>query len=72
MVLALVLIPALAGVMGGTAQELHDPFVDVVERFTGLELNIWGILAVTVVKLAAFVGFMTVRTASARSPSNCG
>jgi len=60
MVLALVLIPALAGVMGGTAQELHDPFVDVVERFTGLELNIWGILAVTVVKLAAFVGFMLV------------
>ena len=60
MVLALVLIPALAGAMGGTAQELHDPFVDVVERFTGLELNIWGILAVTVVKLAAFVGFMLV------------
>ena len=60
MVLALVLIPALAGVMGGTAQELHDPFVDVVERFTGIELNIWGILAVTVVKLAAFVGFMLV------------
>jgi CPA2 family monovalent cation:H+ antiporter-2 len=60
MVLALVLIPAFAGLMGGTAQEIHDPFVDVVERLTGIELNIWGILAITVVKLAAFVGFMLV------------
>src|SRR3569833_29712 len=59
-VLALVLIPAFAGIMGGTAQEIHDPFVDVVERFTGVELNIWGILGVTVVKLGAFVGFMLV------------
>ncbi|MBI4924048.1 MAG: Kef family K(+) transporter [Devosia nanyangense] len=60
MVLALVLIPAFAGLMGGTSLELHDPFVDVVERFSGLDLNIWGVLAVTVVKLAAFVGFMLV------------
>jgi CPA2 family monovalent cation:H+ antiporter-2 len=60
MVLALVLIPAFAGIMGGTAQQIHDPFVDVVERFTGVELNIWGILGVTVVKLGAFVGFMLV------------
>ena len=60
MVLALVLIPAFAGIMGGTAQEIHDPFVDVVERFSGVELNIWGILGITVVKLGAFVGFMLV------------
>ena len=60
MVLALVLIPAFSGIMGGTAQELHDPFVDVVERIFGVELNIWGILGVTVVKLGAFVGFMLV------------
>src|SRR3569623_2058165 len=60
MVLALVLIPAFAGFMGGTAQELHDPFVDVVERLTGIELNIWGILGITVGKLAAFVGVMLV------------
>jgi CPA2 family monovalent cation:H+ antiporter-2 len=60
MVLALVLIPALAGLMGGTVVDLHDPFVDLIERFTGIELNIWGIIAVTVVKIAAFVGFMLV------------
>src|ERR1051325_4465685 len=29
MVLALVLIPALAPLLGGTATELHDPFVDL-------------------------------------------
>jgi CPA2 family monovalent cation:H+ antiporter-2 len=60
MVLALVLIPAFAGVLGGTALDMHDPFVDLVERLSGVELNIWGVLAVTVVKLAAFVGFMLV------------
>jgi len=60
MVLALVLIPAFAGVLGGTALEMHDPFVDLVERLSGVELSIWGVLAVTVVKLAAFVGFMLV------------
>ncbi len=60
MVLALVLIPAFAGVLGGTAQEVHDPFVDLVERLVHIDLNIWEILGVTVVKLAAFVGFMLV------------
>jgi len=60
MVLALVLIPAFAGVLGGTAVTIHDPFVDLVQRFTGTELPIWGVLGVTVVKLAAFVGFMLV------------
>ncbi len=60
MVLALVLIPALAGLMGGTEIDLHDPFVDLIERLGGFELGIWGILAVTVVKIAAFVGFMLV------------
>src|SRR3569623_353791 len=60
MVLALVLIPAFAGVMGGNATELHDPFIDLFERLSGVHLNIWGVLGVTVVKLAAFVGFMLV------------
>jgi CPA2 family monovalent cation:H+ antiporter-2 len=60
MVLALVLIPAFAGMMGGTTQEVHDPFVDLIERLSGVHLNIWGVLAVTLVKLAAFVGFMLV------------
>jgi CPA2 family monovalent cation:H+ antiporter-2 len=60
MVLALVLIPALAGVLGGTAAEINDPFVNLVERFSGVELNLWGIMGVTAVKLAAFLGFMLV------------
>jgi CPA2 family monovalent cation:H+ antiporter-2 len=59
MVLALVLIPAIASINGVEAATVHDPFVDFVERFTG-PLGIVGILAVTVVKLAAFVGFMLV------------
>jgi CPA2 family monovalent cation:H+ antiporter-2 len=60
MVLALVLIPALAELLGGTAAEVSDPFVNLVERLSGFELNIWGIIGVTAVKLAAFLGFMLV------------
>lgn len=60
MVLALVLIPAIASLNGVEAATLHDPFVDFVERIFNTELGIVGILAVTVVKLAAFVGFMLV------------
>jgi CPA2 family monovalent cation:H+ antiporter-2 len=60
MVLALVLIPALAGLLGGTATEVSDPFVNLFERFTGIELELWGIIGITVVKLLAFVGFMLV------------
>jgi CPA2 family monovalent cation:H+ antiporter-2 len=60
MVIALVLIPAFATVLGGTAVEQSDPFVDVIERFANVDLNIWAILVVTVIKLAAFVGFMLV------------
>ena len=59
MVLALVLIPAIASIYGVEAAKLHDPFVDLVERFTG-PLGLLGIVGVTVVKLAAFVGFMLV------------
>jgi monovalent cation:H+ antiporter-2, CPA2 family len=60
MVLALVLIPAFSGLLGGTVQTVHDPFVDIVQRLSGITLNIWGVVAITVVKLAAFVGFMLV------------
>ncbi len=60
MVLALVLIPAFASISGNGAAEMHDPFVDFVERIVGGDLGIVGILAITVVKLAAFVGFMLV------------
>ncbi len=59
MVLALVLIPAIASINGVEEAALHDPFVDFVERFTG-PLGLVGIIGVTVVKLAAFVGFMLV------------
>jgi CPA2 family monovalent cation:H+ antiporter-2 len=60
MVLALVLIPAIASINGVEGAAVHDPFVDFVERVSGIHLDIFGILAVTVVKLAAFVGFMLV------------
>ncbi|HVY52750.1 MAG TPA: cation:proton antiporter, partial [Devosia sp.] len=60
MILALVLIPAFSGLMGGTTADTHDPFIDVVERLSGIELNVWGVLAVTAIKLLAFLGFMLV------------
>ena len=60
MVLSLVLIPALAGLAGAATVELHDPFINVIERLSGLHTNLWTILGLTVVKLAAFVGFMLV------------
>lgn len=60
MVLALVLIPALAAVGGIGDVHPDDPFVNVVERLLNVELGLAGILAMTVVKLAAFVGFMLV------------
>ena len=59
MVLALVLIPALAS-LNGTDTGIHDPFVSFVERIVGGSVGTWGVLALTVVKLAAFVGFMLV------------
>ena len=58
-VIALVLIPALASVWG-TAIVPDDPFVRLVERVTAVDLGTGGVIAVTVVKLAAFVGFMLV------------
>ncbi len=59
MVLALVLIPAFASLNGGESL-VHDPFVSFVERLLGADVGIWGVLALTVVKVAAFVGFMLV------------
>jgi len=60
MVLALVLIPALAGLAGNGESAVHDPFVSFVERILGMDVGIWGVLALTIVKVAAFVGFMLV------------
>lgn len=59
MVLALVLIPAIAS-LNGTDTGVHDPFVSFVTRLMGVDIGIWGILGLTVVKVAAFVGFMLV------------
>ncbi len=59
MVLALVLVPAIASLNGGV-EGVHDPFVSFVARLVGAEIGIWGVLALTLVKVAAFVGFMLV------------
>ena len=59
MVLALVLIPAIAS-LSGVENAVHDPFVSFVERLIGGSVGIWGVLALTIVKIAAFVGFMLV------------
>jgi monovalent cation:H+ antiporter-2, CPA2 family len=59
MVLALVLVPAIASLDGGS-EGIHDPFVSFVTRLLGVEIGIWGILGLTLVKVAAFVGFMLV------------
>lgn len=59
MVLALVLVPAFAS-MGGVDTGIHDPFVSFVETAFNTHVDIWGVLGLTVVKVAAFVGFMLV------------
>jgi CPA2 family monovalent cation:H+ antiporter-2 len=59
MVLALVLVPAIAS-LGGTGEGLRDPFVSFVTRLLGVEVGLWGILGLTLLKIAAFVGFMLV------------
>ena len=59
MVLALVLVPAIAG-LNGIDSGVHDPFVSFVERLIRTNIGIWGVLALTMVKVAAFVGFMLV------------
>jgi CPA2 family monovalent cation:H+ antiporter-2 len=59
MVLALVLIPALAG-LSGAINVPHDSFTDLVERLTGAPVGLAGVLVLTFIKLAAFVGFMLI------------
>lgn len=59
MVLALVLIPAIAS-LNGADSGVHDPFVSFVERIVGGSVGIWGVLGLTVIKVAAFVGFMLI------------
>ncbi len=59
MVLALVLVPAIASANGADTG-IHDPFVSFVERVFNTHLDLWGVLGITVIKVAAFIGFMLV------------
>jgi monovalent cation:H+ antiporter-2, CPA2 family len=69
MVLALVLIPAFSGALGGDAGTVgagavaagqNDAFVALAEQLLHRHLELWQVLALTLVKLLAFVGFMVV------------
>jgi CPA2 family monovalent cation:H+ antiporter-2 len=59
MVLVLVLLPATAELYG-TSTGLHDPFVSFLERLVGGPVGIWGALGLTIIKIAAFIGFMLI------------
>ena len=59
MVLALVLIPAVAGVTG--AEQAHaDPMALQLSHMLGFDLGITGMIALTLVKVAGFIGFMLI------------
>jgi len=60
MVLALVLVPAFASLSGNPESAIHDPFVSFVERILGMNIGIYGVIALTLVKVAAFIGFMLI------------
>ncbi len=57
MVLALVLLPALAGVLGGNGvvQEAHGDIFAAPASY-----GVWGVIGMTIVKVAAFVAVMLV------------
>jgi CPA2 family monovalent cation:H+ antiporter-2 len=59
MVLALVLIPPLAS-LGGVETEAHEPVALMLLSVFGLDVGIGGLIAITLVKVAAFVGLMLV------------
>ncbi|GAA5102392.1 YbaL family putative K(+) efflux transporter [Bartonella acomydis] len=54
MVFILVLIPSLANVLSNTRKEAFDPLVQ------WLDLNIWGILGFTILKVIVFIALMLV------------
>ncbi|MCV3768805.1 YbaL family putative K(+) efflux transporter [Rhizobium sp. TRM95796] len=60
MVLALVLIPAAAGVASGNPEQSHDSVARLLGEALNVELGIGAIIAITLVKVAAFVAFMLV------------
>lgn len=59
MVMALVLIPAAASV-GADAHGSRDPLAAALNGMLGLDLGLTGIIGVTLLKVAAFVGLMLV------------
>ncbi|MBB3314981.1 CPA2 family monovalent cation:H+ antiporter-2 [Rhizobium sp. BK181] len=59
MVLALVLIPAAASIGGGEHATV-EPLSAAVSRIFGLDLGIGGIIVMTLIKVALFVGLMLV------------
>jgi CPA2 family monovalent cation:H+ antiporter-2 len=59
MVLALVLIPAVAGVAGGEHAPT-DPLALKLSQLAGFDLGITGVIGITLVKVAAFIGVMLV------------
>ncbi|EPE99683.1 YbaL family putative K(+) efflux transporter [Rhizobium grahamii] len=59
MVLALVLIPAAASIGGGEHATV-EPLSAAVSRLLGLDLGIGGIIVMTLIKVALFVGLMLV------------
>ncbi len=58
MVLALVLLPALAGALGGVSEDATASGVTVFAL--PANLGVWGVLGVTLAKVAAFVALMLV------------
>jgi monovalent cation:H+ antiporter-2, CPA2 family len=62
MVLALVLIPAAAGVVGGAgaAEQSHDSVAIMLSEALNFDLSIGAVIMITLVKVAAFVAFMLV------------
>ncbi|GLK77835.1 hypothetical protein GCM10008171_30890 [Methylopila jiangsuensis] len=63
MVLALVLIPAVSSIASGdgaAAAVYGDPFAALLARGFGIELNIWGVIGLTLAKVAAFVALMLI------------
>ncbi|SCB61573.1 monovalent cation:H+ antiporter-2, CPA2 family [Rhizobium aethiopicum] len=59
MVMALVLIPAVAGVTAG--EQAHaDPIVLQLSHVLGFDLGLSGMIAMTLLKVAGFIGFMLI------------
>jgi CPA2 family monovalent cation:H+ antiporter-2 len=59
MVMALVLIPAVAGVAGG--DQVHaDPTALELSQMLGFDIGVGGMIALTLLKVAGFIGFMLI------------